>query len=121
MANDVQGPAPGGAAALASVVVAVAASALGGGGVATALTVVPGTWSDSAQMVALTAPAAVSALLGAVAALGGVIAAWKSGLARWPGWIGLIGAALGAMDVAGALGWFAFLGGLTLLASLAWH
>ena len=51
----------------------------------------------------------------------GSLAAWRGGLARSPGWIGLAGAAVGLVTGVGAAGWILFLGGLSLLASFAWH
>ncbi len=97
------------------------ALAVGGLGTAVALPLVPVTWSEGAQLAALCVPTGIGALLGLGAALAGIIAAWRAGLRRAAGWIGLFGAAAGAMAVVGAAGWVLFLGGLAALASFAWH
>ena len=72
-------------------------------------------------MLAFSAPAAVGASLGAVSVVSGLLAAFRGGLGRWPGWVGSLGALLGVVCVVCSAGWFVFLGGLTLLASFAWH
>lgn len=116
-----RGPAMGARAAAVSVAAGVVGALIGGLGTAGALALVPGTWSESAQLVAISAPAGVAAALGVGAALAGVVAAFRSGLSRWPGPVGALGALLGGAVVAGAVGWWLFLGGLSLLAAFAWH
>ena len=110
----------GARAAVASIGVGVAGGLVGAVGTAAAFQLVPGTWSDEAQLAAFSAPAVIAAALGVAAMLTGGVAAWR-GWAAWPGWIGALGTLGGGLTVVLAVGWLLFLGGLSVLAWIAWH
>lgn len=120
MAEAGEGRVAGVGAAVASLVAGLAGGAFGPLATACAMSIVPGGWSDAAQLAAFSTPSLVAAVLGAAAVLLGGIAAWRSGF-RWPGLVGLLGVVVGALDLAGAVAWWLFLGGLSVLAAFAWH